>query len=94
MGYRLLAAAGHPARSLRTEARVQLVKPSGYWEIPSLRIHCSAVVPGITEDEFLAIAHTARTQGPIARALRAAVTLTVSLESVPGREWRMPLQRA
>lgn len=89
-----LEAAGHPARSLRTEARVQLVKPSGYWEIPSLRIHCSAVVPGIAEDEFLAIAHAARIHGPIARAMRAAVTLTVSLESVPGREWQLPLQSA
>jgi len=89
-----LAAAGHPARSLRTEARVQLVRPSGYWEIPSLRIHCSALVPGIAEDEFLAIAHAARIHGPIGRALRAAVTLTVSLESMPGREWQLPLQSA
>jgi lipoyl-dependent peroxiredoxin len=89
-----LVAAGYSAPSLRTEARVQLVRPSGYWEIPAVRVHCSAGVGGITEEEFLAIAHAARLHGPIARALRAEVTLTVSLESIPGREWHLPLQRA
>lgn len=86
-----LAAAGHPARSLRTEARVQLIRPSGHWEIPAIRLHCSADVPGIGEREFLATAHAARVHGPIARALRATVTLTVSLESAPGREWHVSL---
>src|SRR5439155_23562016 len=37
-----LAAAGHSASTIRTEVRVQLVKPRGEWEIPSLRVHCSA----------------------------------------------------
>lgn len=87
-----LATAGHSARSLRTEARVQLVKPSGYWEIPSIRLHCSADVPGIGEHDFLTIAHAARIHGPIARAMRAAATLTVSLESAPGSEWHVPVQ--
>jgi osmotically inducible protein OsmC len=89
-----LAAAGYPSPVLRTEARVQFVRPSGYWEIPAVRVHCSAGVAGISEQEFLAIAHAARLQGPIARALRAEVTLTVSLDSMPGREWHLPLQRA
>jgi len=89
-----LAAAGYSSPSLRTEARVQLVRPSGYWEIPAVRVHCSATVPNIAEKEFLEIAHAARIHGPIARAMRAEVTLTVSLESVPGREWQLPLDRA
>ncbi|HEU4729585.1 MAG TPA: OsmC family peroxiredoxin [Kofleriaceae bacterium] len=89
-----LTAAGHSASSLRTEVRVQLVRPSGYWEIPSLRIHCSATVPGIEEHEFLTIAHDARKRGPIARALTAEITLTVSLDNAPGREWHIPLQQA
>jgi len=90
----LLAAAGHPPHSLRTEVRVQLVRPGGRWEIPSLRLHCTAVVPGISEQEFLALAHEARVQSPIARALRADVTMTVSLESAPGPGWYAPLQQA
>lgn len=89
-----LAAAGYATPSLRTEARVQLVRPSGYWEIPAVRVHCSANVPGIGEDVFLSIAHSARLHGPITRAMRAEVTLTVSLDSSPGREWRLPLQHA
>lgn len=89
-----LTAAGYASPSLHTEARVQLVRPSGYWEIPAVRIHCAAGVPGISERAFLDIAHAARLHGPIARAMRAEVTLTVSLESSPGREWRLPLQQA
>lgn len=89
-----LAAAGHTPSALRTEVRVQLVKPSGYWEIPSLRVHCSATVAGIEEHEFLAIAHTARKTGPIARLLRAEITLTVSLDNAPGREWHLSAKPA
>lgn len=88
-----LAAAGYPVCTLRAEARVQLVRPSGYWEIPNIRIHCSAMVPGIAEDEFLAISHLARKRGAIARAVRAEITLTVSLENVPGRQWQVPQER-
>lgn len=85
-----LGAVGHAVTRLHTEARVQLVKPSGYWEIPAVRLHCSAIVPGITENEFLAIAHDARVQAPIARAMRADVTLTVSLASTPPYEAQLP----
>lgn len=88
-----LKAAGYSTPSLKTEARVQLVHPSGYWEIPSIRIHCTASVPGISERDFLAIAHLARTHGAIARTLRADITLTVTLERASDRQWQMPLQR-
>lgn len=88
-----LAAAGHSPSRLRTEVRVQLVRPSGYWEIPAIRIHCSASVAGIDDTEFLAIAHAARKRGPIARALRAEITLTVSLDSAPGREWHVAAEQ-
>jgi osmotically inducible protein OsmC len=82
-----LAAAGHVAHRVQVEARTHLIKPGGRWEIPMIRLHCSATIPGIAEDEFLAIAHVARTEGPIARALRAEITLTVSLDAMPG-VWR------
>lgn len=89
-----LAQAGFSAQWLRAEARVLLVRPSGHWEIPAIRLHCSAIVPGIADDEFLAIAHAARIHSPITRALRAAVTLTVSLERAPGRARQAPFQTA
>jgi lipoyl-dependent peroxiredoxin len=84
-----LSSAGHPVHSLRTEVRVQLIKPSGHWEIPAVRVHCSATIPSIGESEFLAIAHAARVEGAVARAMRAEVTVTVSLESAPGHQWRV-----
>ena len=89
-----LAAAGYPSPSLRTETRVQLVRPSGYWEIPAVRVHCSAAVAGITEHEFIEIAHAVRVRGPIAQAMRAEVTLTMSLEGLPEREWQLSLPQA
>ncbi|MDX2090753.1 MAG: OsmC family peroxiredoxin [Kofleriaceae bacterium] len=81
-----LDAAGYHPMSLRTEARVMLIKPSGYWEIPGVRIHCSAIVPGISAQEFLAICHEAKQSGPIAQAMRAELTLTVSLVPLPHQE--------
>jgi osmotically inducible protein OsmC len=75
-----LTAAGHPANALRTEARVHLVRPGRHWMVSAIRLHCTATVPGITDSEFLALAHEARMQSPIAQALRADVSLTVSLE--------------
>jgi osmotically inducible protein OsmC len=85
-----LAASGHPPFSLRTEARVQVVRPSGYWEIPAIRLHCAANVPSISDEEFLALVQTARSHGPIARTLRADLVVTVSRESVPERGWDVP----
>lgn len=78
-----LGLAGFHPMSLRTEARVQLVRPRGHWEIPAVRLHCSAIVPGISAQEFLAIAHEAKLRGPIAQAMRAEMTLTVSLAPMP-----------
>lgn len=78
-----LGAAGFRPMTLRTEARVQFVRPSGRWEIPAVRLHCSAIVPGISAQEFLAISHEAKHRGPIAQAMRAEVTLTVSLSPMP-----------
>ncbi len=78
-----LGAAGYHPMSLRTEARVQLIKPTGRWEIPSVRVHCSAIVPGVSAEEFLALPHAAKQRGPIAEAMRADVTLTVSLVPLP-----------
>ncbi|MBZ0231320.1 MAG: OsmC family peroxiredoxin [Deltaproteobacteria bacterium] len=73
-----LAAAGHQAQQVRTEARVHLVRPGDRWTIGAVRIHCTAVVPGISDEEFLAIVHEAKASGPIEQALRPDVTVTVS----------------
>ena len=75
--------------SLRTEVRVNLIKPHDHWEIPSLRVHCSASIPNIEGAELLAIAHAARVEAVLTRALRAEITMTVSLDGAPGREWHV-----
>jgi osmotically inducible protein OsmC len=77
-----LASAGHSPIRIETEARVQVVRRHGFWEIAGIRVHCSALVPGIAEREFLEIAHAVRIGCPIATALRPETTLTVSLSQV------------
>jgi osmotically inducible protein OsmC len=73
-----LAAAGHKAQSLQCESRVQLVRAAQQWTISGIRIHCTAVVPGISDSEFLSIVHESKVGGPIAQALRPEITVTVS----------------
>ena len=41
-----LTAAGHPALSMRTEARAMLVRPERRWSVPAMRMHCTATSPG------------------------------------------------
>jgi osmotically inducible protein OsmC len=74
-----LAAAGHPAHSIRAEAQVNFIRASSSWRIPTVRLHCTAAVPGITGDQLFAIAHEVKQACPIAQALRPEVTMTASL---------------
>jgi lipoyl-dependent peroxiredoxin len=74
-----LAAAGHPATELRTEARVRLVKAGQSWTIPQIRLHCTGKVPGISPEQFMQLAADAKAHCPISEALRPEITLTASL---------------
>jgi osmotically inducible protein OsmC len=74
-----LAAAGHPAESIETEAKVELVKGDAGWGIPSIQLVCNAKVPGIDPAKFAELAADAKANCPISKALRPDITLTAKL---------------
>ena len=77
-----LSEAGHPPAIIRTEARCQVVRPTGggSWGIPAVRLHCTVTAPGLAPEALMRHASEARTMCPITQALRADVTLTATLD--------------
>ncbi len=74
-----LTAAGHPAESIQTEAKVELVKTDAGFSIPSIQLVCKAKVPGIDPAKFHELAADAKANCPVSKALRPDITLTASL---------------
>jgi lipoyl-dependent peroxiredoxin len=66
-----LTRAGHPPTSIETKAMVHLDKIEGGFEISKIDLIATAVVPGVTADEFAARATTAKENCPLSKALRA-----------------------
>jgi osmotically inducible protein OsmC len=76
----VLAQAGHPADSVETRADVHLTKDDGGFSISRVDLHTVGRVPGISEDEFLKHAETAKATCPVSRALSAIqITLDAHL---------------
>jgi osmotically inducible protein OsmC len=77
-----LAKAGHEPKSVRTTARVHLVKGVDGFSITKIELICRAQVPGIDEATFSAKADAAKTGCPISKALSAVeITLDAQLEN-------------
>jgi len=78
----LLAEAGHPPTKAETTANVHIQKGENGFEIPRIDLVLVAEVPGISDDEFQAIAATAKTGCPVSKVLAAAeITLDATLTS-------------
>jgi osmotically inducible protein OsmC len=78
-----LTRAGHPPVSLETTALVHLQKTEKGYEIPSIDLATTAVVPGVSEDEFQRLAAQAKEGCPLSRALRAiSISLKAALKPV------------
>ena len=75
----LLAQDGHPARTLRTEARAAK-RIGGNFAIKRIELHVTGEVDGIDEETFEAFAATARRDCPAANALSGTeIRLTAEL---------------
>ena len=74
-----LTNAGHPAESIQTEAKVEIVKGDAGWTIPSIQLVCKAKVPGIDAAKFAELANDAKANCPVSKALRPDITLTATL---------------
>ncbi|HLJ58396.1 MAG TPA: OsmC family peroxiredoxin [bacterium] len=66
-----LTRAGHPPVSIDTEGLVHLQRMKTGYEIPSIELTTTAVVPGVADAEFQAMAARAKENCPLSRALRA-----------------------
>ena len=77
-----LAKAGHEPKSVRTTARVHLVKGDDGFSITKIELSCRAHVPGIDEATFSAKADAAKTGCPVSKALSAVeITMDAQLEN-------------
>jgi osmotically inducible protein OsmC len=65
----MLAEHGHPAQSIRTQARVELRVVDGAPTLTAIRLETQGDVPGIDQDHFAHHAEQAKAVCPVSRAL-------------------------
>jgi osmotically inducible protein OsmC len=78
----VLTRAGKPPTSLDTHARVAIQQVDGGFEIPSIELDVTGVVPGIGAGEFQQFATTAKETCPLSKALKAVpIALKATLKA-------------
>jgi len=75
-----LTGAGHPPEELDTKADVSLEQIEGGWKIAAVALTLKAKVPGLSKDEFMKLADTAKANCPVSKVLNATITLSATLE--------------
>lgn len=73
----ILGQAGHTPTSINTKAAVHIENTGGGFGITRIDLDTVGDVPGLTEDEFVKHAETAKANCPVSKAL-AAVDITLS----------------
>jgi len=75
------AQSGHPARRVKTTAKVHLEKSGDGFAIPRIELITEASVPGIDDVEFRRIAEHSKQKCPVSRLL-ASATITLDAKLV------------
>ncbi len=75
-----LQGAGHAAESLDTDAKVTMEQEGGGWSVKRVALTLRAKVPGLSPEQFKALAEDAKATCPISRLLKAEISLEASLE--------------
>jgi osmotically inducible protein OsmC len=78
-----LAKNGVRPQEVKTESVLTLEEQKRHWEITSIELHLTAVIPHIEEEEFHRIVRIAKTRCPISHALKVPVKVTVKHEVEP-----------
>ena len=73
----LLGEAGHPAESLETLANVHVRAGESGPEIPKIELTLRGRVPGMSEDDFVKHAETAKVSCPVSKALASVREITL-----------------
>jgi len=66
---------------MQTTAEVSLAQANGGYAIPSIHLTLTGRVPGTDQPTFEALASKAKVNCPVSKLLKAAVTLTATLEA-------------
>jgi osmotically inducible protein OsmC len=79
----VLTEGGHEPESIKTDARVQILKAGEGFAIKKIELVTRARVPGIDDDAFQQAAQAAKENCPVSQALAAVpeITLDATLES-------------
>ncbi|MCO6419953.1 OsmC family protein [Siccirubricoccus sp. KC 17139] len=75
-----LQGAGLTPESLATEARLTMEQEAGGWKIAAVALSLTAEVPGVSPEQFQALAADAKATCPVSRVLNAEITLDAKLE--------------
>lgn len=75
-----LGRAGFTPTRVATQASVSLEQVEGQWTITTVHLENEAWVPGISDQQFQAIAAGAKANCPVSRLFRADITLSAKLE--------------
>ncbi|MGH7995282.1 MAG: OsmC family protein [Opitutaceae bacterium] len=75
-----LGQAGFTPERIATRAEATLEQVQGNWTISSVRLECTAKVPGIDRAKFDQIATGAKANCPVSRVLKTEITLHAALE--------------
>jgi osmotically inducible protein OsmC len=65
----MLTGAGHPPKSIDTKAAVHLNQVGGSWAVNKIELETVAEVPGLDAEAFQKLAHDAKANCPISKAL-------------------------
>jgi osmotically inducible protein OsmC len=75
-----LTGAGKPPESLDTKADVSLEQVEGGWKIAAIKLTTRGKVPGMSREDFLKLAETAKANCPVSKVLNATITLDAAME--------------
>jgi osmotically inducible protein OsmC len=75
-----LSGAGHAPERLITKADLSIVQEGGGWRIAAVTLNLKAKVPGVTRDEFMKLAESAKANCPVSKVLNAEITLKAELD--------------
>ena len=76
----MLAGAGHPPASLRTEAKVTIESEGPGFKISGSALTLRAKVPGMDAIQFRKVAEDAKEACPVSKVLNTSITLDAALE--------------
>ncbi|HTW09575.1 MAG TPA: OsmC family peroxiredoxin [Acidimicrobiales bacterium] len=85
----LLEKAGHAPEQLDGTADVELDGAT----VRSVRVHIVGAVPGLTSEQFAAVAERAKANCPVSKAL-SGTAISIAAELVPGASRTLPRQSA